>query len=44
MFRTICLLLISVCLSLAAAAQTTRAFIVGVGEYAELADLQEGNS
>lgn len=41
MFRTICLLLISACLSLAAAAQTNRALIVGVGEYAELTDLQK---
>jgi hypothetical protein len=41
MFRTICLLLIPACLSVAAAAETNRAFIVGVGEYAELTDLQK---
>lgn len=41
MFRTICLLLISACLALAASAGTKRAFIVGVGDYAELTDLQK---
>ena len=41
MFRTVCLLLISACLAMMAAAQTNRALIVGVGEYAELTDLQK---
>ena len=45
MFRTICLLLVSACLAFclafAASAGTKRAFIVGVGRYDELTDLQK---
>ena len=41
MFRTICLLLISVCLAFAASAGTKRAFIIGVGQYDQLPDLQK---
>ncbi|MCA8903120.1 MAG: caspase family protein [Hyphomonas sp.] len=41
MFRTLCLLLVSLCLALSAGAQTKRALIVGVGDYDELPDLQK---
>lgn len=41
MLRTLCLLFVSACLALSAAASTKRALIVGVGEYRELPDLQK---
>ena len=41
MLRTLCLFLLSACLALTAAAGTKRAFIVGVGQYDELPDLQK---
>ena len=41
MVRTLCLLLISACLAFAASAGTKRAFIVGVGDYQQLPDLQK---
>jgi len=41
MLRTLCLLFVSACLAFPAVAGTKRAFIVGVGDYAELPDLQK---